>query len=255
MYNQFVRHPAGRKRIGDSRPMRLLTNYQVRFDSMDSSIIAESSASRRAYRSSRVSNLRTAVPTVRGVGINDFPTSVKVNGKNIPPYIAWQNMLGRCYAAEHRPTNNVAYIGCVVVDEWHYFSNFERWYSENYFDGAHLDKDLLFPGNRVYGPDTCIFVTLALNMLLSSNAAVRGTHPLGVAVDGKRFRAMVSENGVPRYLGLFSTPLEAHQAWQAAKADIIERFPTADPRIRKALDLRVVQLRDDLANNRITVSL
>lgn len=219
---------------------------------MATSIIAELSALKTSVRET---NVRASWPTVRGVGINDSPNPIKVNGKNTKPYTTWGNVLGRCYAKDYRPDNNKTYIGCVVADEWHYYSNFERWHSENYFDGGQLDKDILFPGNRVYGPDTCIYATVALNMLLSSNAAVRGPNPLGVTTELKKFRATVAKNGRNTFLGNFPTPLEAHQAWQAAKADIIANFPTDDPRIRAALDLRVDQLRDDLKHNRITVTL
>lgn len=218
---------------------------------MVASIIADTVALKQKQRETHV---RTTRPTVRGVGINDSPTPVKVNGKNIPPYIAWQNMIGRCYSKTLQ-VSQPTYVGCTVVDEWHYFSNFERWYSENYFDGAHLDKDILFPGNRVYGPGTCIFATLELNALLSSNAAVRGLYPLGVSADGQRFRAQVNVNSRHVNLGNYDTPLLAHQAWQTAKAYAIERFPATDPRIRAALDRRVAQLRDDLLHGRITVSL
>lgn len=213
---------------------------------MDCSILAESSAA--------ISRTKLFVPynrsSVCGKGINDFPAPTKY----LKSYATWVNVLKRCYS-EPRSVRNLSYAGCSVVEEWLYFSKFESWHTEHYREGYHLDKDLLFHGNKVYGPDFCTFVTPELNSLLTDCARARGNQPLGVSVDGAKFKARVCRDSCSLFLGLFNTPLEAHQAWQAAKADIIANFPTDDPRIRAALDLRVDQLRDDLKHNRITVTL
>lgn len=193
---------------------------------------------------------------VQGVGVNDYPTPTKVNGKDIVSYRVWHSMLVRCYSANYQK-EKPTYIGCSVIKDWQLFSNFERWFSSNYVVGGRLDKDLLFPGNKVYSAETCVFVSPALNSLLLDHGAARGTYPIGVHIrkDNRKYTALISAGARQRSLGCFSTALAAHQAWQLAKADIIANFPTTDLRVRAALDLRVVQLRDDYANNRITVKL
>ncbi len=193
---------------------------------------------------------------IYGVGSNDYPTPVSVDGKKIRSYSVWKDMLARGYSSRFK-AEYPTYLGCTVAEEWHRFSVFDKWFLENYTSGTHLDKDLLVPGNQVYSPSLCVFVSNHLNNLLTKGRRnVSSTLPMGVNVTplGK-FQASVCDNGQHVYLGTFDTPLEAHQAWQRAKLQIIADFPTTDPRIRAALDLRVAQLRDDLANNRITVSL
>lgn len=53
---------------------------------------------------------------------------------------------------------------------WENKSDFYQWFNENW-DPSHpeyqLDKDILVPGNKVYGPDTCCFVPQWLNILIS----------------------------------------------------------------------------------------
>lgn len=193
---------------------------------------------------------------VQGVGTNDYPTPVVVDGKIITSYNVWSTMLSRCHSAGYHK-KQPTYVGCSVVPEWHSFSTFEKWFSENYTEGYALDKDLLIPGNKVYGPDTCVFVPRALNNLLLDKRISRGACPLGVSFcKGKqKYQATVSIDAGNRHLGFFTAPLKAHQAWQLAKADIIANFPTTDPRIRAALDKRAAQLRDDHTNNRITTKL
>lgn len=193
---------------------------------------------------------------VQGVGINDYPASVYANGKPIRAYSLWRDMLFRCYSAKAQK-KDPTYTGCSTSEDWHLFSKFEEWVAVNYVEGYELDKDILFSGNRVYSADTCIFVPKTLNTLLLDSRAIRGECPLGVHFhkDNQKYVAQISTEKGRLYLGSFPTPLEAHKAWQLAKADIIANFPTTDPRIRTALDKRVAQLRDDYANNRITVKL
>lgn len=205
---------------------------------------AESSASYNPYNRG----------LVYGVGVNDFPGRIFVDGKVIKSYEIWRAMLGRCYCKTIQ-VKHPTYKDCTVSDEWHYFANFEKWFSANYIEGSQLDKDLLFPGNKVYSADTCIFVSRAVNLLLTNRANARGVLPLGVCKHGERFRAQLSVYSYRILLGVFATALLAHQAWQKAKADHIEAFLVTDKRIRKALDLRVAQLRDDLLHNRITEKL
>jgi len=67
---------------------------------------------------------------VCGVGINDADYEVQpiINGKRVmcPFYAKWVGMLERCYSEKFQnkwPT----YIGCYVILDWIYFSNFKYW--------------------------------------------------------------------------------------------------------------------------------
>ena len=78
-----------------------------------------------------------------GIGVNDYDGHVRINGKIIKSYDVWHSMIERCYSKKShkkRPT----YIGCKVHKEWLYFSNFKKWFDENYIEGYELDKDILF---------------------------------------------------------------------------------------------------------------
>jgi len=195
-------------------------------------------------------------PTVCGVGINDSDSAIYANGRNTVTYNRWMAMLNRCYSSVQRvklPT----YEGCTVVQPWLYFSEFEKWMLTQDYLGKQLDKDILLPDNKIYGPDTCVFVSQDLNKLLLDSRAARHNYPLGVTYSKKwrNYIARVSRQNFRMYLGVFPTPLLAHQAWQRAKADIIADFDVTDSRVRAALDLRVAKLRYDIANNLETISL
>ena len=72
-------------------------------------------------------------------------------------------MFDRCYYSGYQD-NNPTYRGCTVAEEWHNFQNFAKWYEDNYIEGYQLDKDIKVEGNKVYGPDTCMFISKQENV-------------------------------------------------------------------------------------------
>lgn len=93
-------------------------------------------------------------------GIGHFGYGKYIKGEK--SYSRWSNMLKRCYSKEFHKENK-SYIGCYVCDEWLNYQNFAKWFYDNYVEEYHLDKDLKIYGNKLYSPDTCIFVPRSIN--------------------------------------------------------------------------------------------
>ena len=191
---------------------------------------------------------------VRGVGINDsdyvtqkFEQLGYVNGKQkqkliwaCPFYQAWRNMLDRCYSnklQEQQPT----YKGCSVTDEWLTFSNFKNWMEKQDFVDKQLDKDLLFEGNKVYSPETCVFVTKSVNMFTIDRGAARGKCRIGVTWH-KGVNKFLSQCSNPftkkkENLGYFTCEQEAHEAWLTRKLELAYELAAiqADERVAESL--------------------
>lgn len=130
---------------------------------------------------------------VQGVGINDFTGSISVNGKVIISYQYWLNMLERCYSQKYH-NRKPTYNGCTVCEEWLYFTNFKKWFDENYREGFHLDKDILVKGNKIYSPSECCFVPLYINNLPKDNRAFQGDLPMCVSMHGCSYRVSIGYN-------------------------------------------------------------
>lgn len=182
---------------------------------------------------------------VYGIGVND----IDLPAKEIESYPTWASMLQRCYSQkcqDSKPT----YIGCSVHEGWHLLSVFHEFYTKHYKPGYQLDKDILFPENKRYSPDTCIFVPAWVNLFVIDRAAKRGTYPIGVCKKGDKFLAQIKVNGKDKHLGYFTTPEQAHTAWkQAKRQQVIDRqqeLDQIDPRLFQALLARytdnVIQL-------------
>ncbi len=91
-----------------------------------------------------------------GVGyLGEMAGNTRKNGRS---YSIWHNMLLRCYYRKDQKKNK-AYNDVSVCEEWHNYSNFHKWYEENYIEGTELDKDALSGESKVYSPKTCCFLT------------------------------------------------------------------------------------------------
>ncbi|HBN9495202.1 TPA: hypothetical protein L3876_006610 [Pseudomonas aeruginosa] len=193
--------------------------------------------------------MRRKAKMVLGVGRNDAAGSVFeyeiVGGRKrvkwaCPAYRAWKNMLTRCYS-QIELARHPTYIGCTVTPAWLSFSAFVSWMELQDHEGKQLDKDILSPGNKVYSPDTCVFVSSQMNKFLTDSSSSRGEWPAGVYLEGRsgRFKAQCNNpfTGVRENLGYFTCPIAAHEAWRARKHLHACTYADqqTDPRIAQAL--------------------
>ncbi|WP_439895281.1 hypothetical protein ACTACV_10225 [Pseudomonas syringae] len=157
---------------------------------------------------------------VYGVGVNDVP--IRWIGNSKPQfYRAWCGMLERCYSPQYLdlyPT----YRDCHVDPRWLNLSCFKAWMDDQEYEGMVLDKDLLVPGNRIYSPETCLFVPAWVNSLLANLSSKKRTLPMGVGLCGKRFKATYKSFGKTAFIGAFDGPEEAHAAYRAHRLGEIE---------------------------------
>lgn len=155
-----------------------------------------------------------------GVGINDF-----YGKKTDRSYNVWMHLIKRCYSKNKKG----AYKDCTVCDEWKLYSNFKKFYDDNCKnDTFHLDKDILVQGNKIYSPNTCLFVPEEVNETITSEWSDNKSLPVGVTMTklGK-FRARCcdgSKNGKQKHLGVFDTPEEAFEAYKEAKLNRLKKL-------------------------------
>lgn len=166
---------------------------------------------------------------IYGVGINDADYAVKpiISGKQqlCPYYKVWKSMICRAFSAKYQdeyPT----YAECSVVDEWIRFSVFKEWMLTQNWEGKHLDKDILINGNKVYGPDSCVFVSPSINNLMSSCEARRGLCPKGVSFNkaSGMYVSYCNDHKIRKHLGYFDTANKAENAYLLFKSGVIRKI-------------------------------
>lgn len=148
------------------------------------------------------------------------------NGKNTRVYDTWHGMIERCYSKkchEKHPT----YIGCKVCDEWLNFQNFAKWYDNNYYEVKDekmcLDKDILLKHNKIYSPNTCIFVPHTINMLFTKRQNDRGKSVIGTSPHQGKYVVncclINPETGESKneYLGIYDIQEKAFEVYKYYK--------------------------------------
>ena len=193
---------------------------------------------------------------IKGVGINDAPYQVSYrdnDGKNniCPYYGHWYNMMVRAYCP-HYHKKKPTYIGCSVDERWHKFMDFRRWMENQDWEGKYLDKDIKMMGNKIYSPDTCLFVTLEVNSLLLCGRSSDGNgYPIGVRYDKQigKFRTELSVDGKTTYIGCYDTVEETQEAYVKAKSKRIKEVAGKyEPEVKDALIRHAKALEDTLVD-------
>lgn len=164
--------------------------------------------------------------TISGIG-------VKGSGHDMykeKEYITWHGIIDRCYSANRRK-NYAYYDDCTVCEEFLYYPNFYNWITqqENYEAWRsnphfHVDKDILYKGNREYAPDKCCLVPNEINNIVRNNK--RGQYLPGVRYrkSTNKYSAECSNANKHIYIGTFDTEYEAFLAYKKYKEAVIKQI-------------------------------
>jgi hypothetical protein len=184
-----------------------------------------------AFRKGEVKNpYDKSVYSVGYLGEGSY--KVNENGTMTKHYQTWNSMISRCYNKKYLnrfPT----YKDCIVCEEWHNFQNFAKWYDENYYEIDSevmcLDKDILIKGNKVYSPETCVFVPRKINMIFVKRNSERGDFPIGVIyrkdIIKLPYESICGDGKGNRiHLGNFSTPEKDFNTYKTYKEKIIKQI-------------------------------
>ena len=169
---------------------------------------------------------------VYGIGINDvmisgFSTS-KIGRR-------WYNIIKR---TDRRNPNiygfETTYKDCTLDPRWFKLSAFKEW-SEQWddYENKEIDKDILIPGNKIYGPETCLMVSKSVNLFFRPNIKrnlARGVHHVSKFKEGGKnpYSASIvrwSEKLKKKsriHLGHYPTIEEASAAYESARKEEIQ---------------------------------
>ena len=93
-----------------------------------------------------------------------------------------------------------------------------------------LDKDILVKNNKIYSPNTCVFVPTNINTLFTKSNKSRGKYPIGVFFhkDANKYEAHCSifYNGKSKlkHLGLYNTIDDAFKVYKESKEANIKQI-------------------------------
>lgn len=178
------------------------------------------------------------------------------SGKDIKEYMFWSNLLERSYCPKlKKRAPTYANVSC--SPEWHNFQEFAEWcqwqvgFKE---DGWHLDKDLLCSKEKIYSPETCVFLPIEINSFLSttnSNGLAQGVYK-----SENSFRVTVKDCFGNKISRRFRTERLASDFYQENKKQILlkllEKFgEKLDPRAVFALEEKYIRKSETFNGNTI----
>lgn len=165
---------------------------------------------------------------VFGIGINDYNGNIAINGNKIKSYQTWQDMLMRCYSKKYQE-KHPTYTTCTVCEDWLKFSKFKEWFDSNYPDELvrelniefQLDKDLLIENNKIYSPDTCVFLPKKVNVFIANKQRNNTSGYIGVSIHNStgKWRVRVNDfyTNKGKHLGLFTNIEDARDTYIKAR--------------------------------------
>lgn len=139
-------------------------------------------------------------------------------------YEDWQCMIARCYSVARRKSL-IVYEDCSVHQSWANFQIFAEWaenQTERLNKGWCLDKDILVKDNREYGPLTCSYIPVEINMILCN---LRGKDKAGASFHNHsgKWRADFQDETGKRRVKYFETQEQALDHYKVNKEIYIKR--------------------------------
>ena len=167
-----------------------------------------------------------------GVGINDVMIPYFTSTRT---WRTWSGIIRRTDNRDPKwinEQNKEHYIGCTLDSRWYKLSAFKEWIEQwDDYENKEVDKDILIPGNKTYGPDTCLMVRPIVNKWFKPNKHGGGDLPRGVTLSvhwknrgtGKPYRSQITPIGGKRTgLGYYATIEEASAVFEKARREQIK---------------------------------
>ncbi len=180
------------------------------------------------------------------IGLGDH--AIKVGIEKTQPYRVWHELIARCYVDKKKEKYPSYYEISTVCQEWKCYQRFADWYENEVYEcegRLHLDKDILYPGNKVYSPYTCLLVPQRINMLFSNKPNKLGL-PNGIGKNSCGYWAKYNQ----KELGTYKTILEAYSVYAYEKEKAIKKIAdeykdVIPEKVYKALYDYKVDIRND----------
>lgn len=220
------------KRLGEIRnntfgtPMKIIgyrSNNDIDVEFLDDNHFIKEHCTYSNYKTGGIKNpYDKTLFGVGYVGVGDNITGRPKLGMT-DEYHCWQNMLERCYCEKLKKLHPAYYGKCEVCKEWHNFQIFADWYKVHKYnvdERLHLDKDILYPGNTIYSPNTCLLVPQRINMLFMNKLNKRGL-PNGIFITNLGEYIAKYNHEV---LGTYKTVEEAYSVYGSKKKEEVIRI-------------------------------
>lgn len=159
-------------------------------------------------------------------------------------YTRWYNIISRCYNPNVPNYKSYGEIGIVVDDEWHNFSNFKKWFNDNYYDIGDeklvVDKDILVRNNKIYSSDTCLLVPVSFNSIFAGLNEYTSKHnKLGLSglkrQNNGKFQLQIFNTTFSNFITVENAQETKMNIYKALLSGLVNNYPTMPLRVKDAI--------------------
>lgn len=154
----------------------------------------------------------------------DTKDSEHIKGRGNKTYKVWRQLLKRALGDDYK-SKYPTYADCSVCEDWLKFSKFKEWFDKNYrYDleeqgvRLELDKDLLSNGDKVYSPETCVFLPSCVNNFIAKNKNTNTSGYIGINFNKNTNKWIVRiaefRKSKRKYCGLFENIEDAIEVYK-----------------------------------------
>ncbi len=189
---------------------------------------------------------------IYGIGINDVMIPGFSKSKTAR---RWRLLFRRTDRRDPNIYGFETYKDCTLDPRWFKLSAFKEWIEQwDDYENKEIDKDILIPGNKIYGPETCLMVRKSVNLFFKPNIKrnlPRGVYHVPKFKEGGKnpYLASIVRCGEKKknqsrlgtiHLGHYPTIEEASAAYESARKEQIQFLieTETDIRVKNAINGR-----------------
>jgi len=166
-------------------------------------------------------------PSIYGVAFMGMgPYKPTLDGNTTSAYRVWLGILGRCYGENNESRVFYGSKGTYVNPLWLNFQTFAHWYYLNHKEGFEIDKDILAPLSKCYGPDTCCMVPKKINLAVKTAASEDNWATYTKKSGELVYSPTCTVGGKTVALGRFTNKEEATLAYKNTKESMVRDLAT-----------------------------
>ena len=152
-------------------------------------------------------------------------------------YQRWSGIIQRCYNINSPNYKNYGENGVEVAPEWYNFSNFKKWFLDNYWnigtdEKLVVDKDILVPNNKIYSSETCLLVPISFNSMFSGMND--NTNVIEQNNNG-RYTLKLLKTTFSNFLTYDNAKQTRTDIYKTIVNHMLENYPTMPDKVREAI--------------------
>lgn len=158
--------------------------------------------------------------------------------------LRWNNIIQRCYNPNATNYSYYGSDGVIVSENWLNFSNFKKWWQDNYYDIGDeklvVDKDILIPNNKIYDSETCLIIPVSFNSMFAGITKEYKNNkrdlPIGIhKQDNGHYQITMFNTSFSNFISLEDAVETRTNIYKALISGMVKNYPNMPIKVKEAI--------------------